>query len=131
MKFDNDWLDELSARARSTEHLRISYDMRTSEADGSQRMFNALEPGTVLPIHRHQKTAETVVIVRGRLRETFYDEHGTATETFVLSHEGGCVALQVPPGVWHNAESLEPGTVIFEAKDGAYEPLTECDLLKR
>lgn len=131
MKFDNDWLDELSARARSTERLLISYDMRTSEADGSQRMFNALEPGTVLPIHRHQKTAETVVIVRGRLRETFYDEHGTATETFVLSHEGGRVALQVPPGVWHNAESLEPGTVIFEAKDGAYEPLTECDLLKR
>ena len=131
MKFENDWLDELSARARSTERLRISYDMRTSEADGSQRMFNALEPGTVLPIHRHQKTAETVVIVRVRLRETFYDEHGTATETFVLSHEGGRVALQVPPGVWHNAESLEPGTVIFEAKDGAYEPLSECDLLKR
>ena len=131
MKFDSDWLDELSARARSTERLRISYDMRTSEADGSQRMFNALEPGTVLPIHRHQKTAETVVIVRGRLRETFYDEYGTATETFVLSHEGGRVALQVPPGVWHNAESLEPGTVIFEAKDGAYEPLSECDLLKR
>lgn len=129
MIIDNALLDRLSAQARRSPRLRMNYDLRTTSADGSQRMLNALEPGTVLPIHRHRATAETVVGIRGRLKETFYDDEGRPTGTFIVEPCGECPVLQVPAGVWHSSESLESGTVIFEAKDGAYEPLSDDDIL--
>ena len=86
-------------------------------------MLNALEPGTVLPIHRHRKSSETVVCLRGRLREIFYSDAGEVTEVIDLAPGSGCVAVNIPIGQWHTVESLESGTVILEAKDGPYEPL--------
>ena len=93
-------------------------------------MLNALEPGTVLPIHRHMKSSETVVCLRGRLVEEFYDEHGMiCTESIELSPGGPVVALNIPIGQWHTVKVLESGTVILECKDGAYEPLGEGDVM--
>ena len=80
MKIDKTILDELTAKAKTGERLRMNLDMRTSSDDTSQRMLNALEPGTIVPIHRHCFTAETVIIVRGKVKEIFYDDNGNVTE---------------------------------------------------
>ena len=130
MKITQEILDNLTAQAKSSERLRMSLDLRTSADDQSQRMLNAVEQGTPLPIHRHRTTAETVVIVRGRMIERFYDDAGTLTEEILMEVGGNCPILQIPAGQWHGIEVLESGTVIFEAKDGAYAPLTEEDLMK-
>lgn len=122
-------MDGLSARAREAERLRMNLDMRTSAADSSQRMLNALEPGTVLPIHRHRSTTETCIVLRGAMIEIFYDDLGRETARHELRAGSDCVGLSVPAGQWHKAVCLEPGTVIFEAKDGAYEPTTPADIL--
>lgn len=104
-------------------------DLRNSASDGSQRMLNALEPGSVLPIHRHQKTSETVVCLRGKLVWEFYDEmERICTDYIELSPKGQVVALNVPAGQWHTVRALESGSVILECKDGAYEPLGEEDI---
>ena len=93
-------------------------------------MLNALEPGTPLPIHRHRKSSETVVCLRGHLREIFYDDAGAVTEVIDLAPGSDCVALCIPIGQWHGVEVLESGTVILECKDGAYEPLGEEDMME-
>lgn len=105
-------------------------DLRNSPADNSQRMLNALEPGTPLPIHRHMKSSETVVCLRGHLREIFYDDGGEVTEVIDLAPNSDCVALCIPIGQWHGVEVLESGTVILECKDGAYEPLGEGEVMR-
>lgn len=92
-------------------------------------MLNALEPGTVLPIHRHTKSSETMVMVRGELIERFYDDDGKLTQEVLMQAGGENVLLQIPVGQWHSLEVLEEGTIIFEAKDGAYEPLNESDIM--
>ena len=107
----------------------MNRDLRNSSADGSQRMLNAIEPGSPLPIHRHMKSSETVVVLRGHLREIFYDDAGKVTELIDLAPGSECVALQIPLGQWHTVEVLESGTVILECKEGAYEPLGEEDIL--
>lgn len=131
MIIDNRLLNALSSQAKASPRLRQNYDLRTSPADGSQRMLNALEPGTELPIHRHTKSIETMVLVRGSLKEFFYDDEGNLTDTFYL--QAGCEnpMLQISVGQWHSLEVLEEGTVVFEAKDGKYEPLKEDELMKR
>lgn len=93
-------------------------------------MLNALEPGTVLPIHRHTKSSETVVCLRGHLREVFYNDKREVTDVVDLAPGGECVALNIPIGQWHTVRALESGTVILECKDGAYEPLGEGDILR-
>lgn len=122
-------MDELTAQAKASPRLRINRDLRNSSADGSQRMLNAIEPGSPLPIHRHMKSSETVVVLRGHLREIFYDDAGEVTEVIDLAPGSECVALQIPLGQWHTVEVLESGTVILECKDGAYEPIEEEDIL--
>ena len=122
-------LDNLSAEAKESPRLRMNYDLRNSAEDGSQRMLNALEPGTVLPIHRHTASSEIVTIVRGAIREYFYDENGKQTEVITLRFGEGVPVLVVPKGVWHNLECLEPGTIIYESKDGAYEPMKAEDVM--
>ena len=108
----------------------MNYDLRNSEADGSQRMLNAIEPGSPLPIHRHRHTSETVVCLRGRLVWEFYDElERICTETIELSPNGQVIALNIPAGQWHTVRALESGSVILEMKEGAYEPLGEEDIL--
>ena len=130
MKITQEILDNLTAQAKASERLRMSMDLRTSGEDQSQRMLNAVEPGTPLPIHRHRGSAETVVIVRGRLKERFYNDAGEMTEEILMEVGGDCSVLQIPAGQWHDIDVLESGTVIFEAKDGAYAPLGEEDLMK-
>lgn len=130
MKITQALLYDLTAQAKASPRLRMNYDLRNSSADGSQRMLNAIEPGSPLPIHRHMKSSETVVCLRGRLREVFFDEAGSVIDTIDLTPSGPVVALNIPIGQWHTVEVLESGTVILEAKDGAYHPLEEDEIWK-
>ncbi len=129
MIFDNRFFSSLSERARASERLRINYDLRTSTDDQSQRMFNALEPGTIFTIHRHQNTSETVIVLRGVLREDFYNDDGELTSSYILKAGTDHFILQVPIGQWHTLTCLESGTILFNAKDGAYSPVTMDDTL--
>lgn len=129
MVIDNKVLDELTARAKASPRLRQNFDLRNTPEDQSQRMLNALEPGTIMPIHRHRTSSETVTCVRGHFVEHFYDENGTVTDTFDMV-PGGLV-INVPKGQWHNLESMESGTILLEAKNGKWEPLGEEDILKK
>ena len=120
--FDNTFLDALMAAAAESPRLRMNHDLRNSSADTSQRMLNALLPGTVVPVHRHEATAETVVCLRGRLWEVIYEEVDNKfreVSRHLLCPAEGCHGMQVPAGAWHTIEVLEP-SIIFEAKDGAY-----------
>ena len=127
MIIDQQALDELTARAKDSPRLRMNLDLRNSPADQSQRMLNAIEPGTVLPIHRHRTTSETVVCIRGHFEEYFYDVSGARTA--VVDMVPGGNVLNIPIGWWHSLRSLESGTVLLEVKDGAYEPIGEEDIL--
>ena len=154
MKIDNALLDNLTAQAKASPRLRMNMDLRDSAEDSSQRMLNALEPGTVLPIHRHRKTSETVAILRGRAVQYLYDDEGRETGSVLLApcgagsyaslqrlrrsdHVAGAPrndveavpAMQVEMGQWHRLEALESGTVIVEFKNGAYEPIGPEDVL--
>lgn len=91
-------------------------------------MLNVLMSDTVIPIHRHRETSETVVVCRGAIREEFYDDQGHKTEEFILRAGGECPAIQVPKGVFHTTVCLEDGSIIFEAKDGAYKPISPEDV---
>jgi cupin fold WbuC family metalloprotein len=109
----------------------MNLDLRNSADDQSQRMLNAIEPGSPLPIHRHRHTSETVVCLRGRLVWEFYDElERICTETIELSPNGQVVALNIPAGQWHTVRALESGSVILEMKEGAYEPIGPEDILE-
>lgn len=131
MKITKALLDKLTEEAKASPRLRMNMDLRNGEGDTSQRMLNALEPGTILPIHRHRNTTETVVCLRGRLVEDYYDElDRVCTEAIELSPNGPVVALNIPAGQWHSVRVLESGTVILEMKNGSYEPLREEDILK-
>ena len=131
MKITQAVLDKLTAEAKASPRLRMNLDLRNSAEDQSQRMLNAIEPGSVVPIHRHQKSSETVVCLRGRLVEEFYDElERICTERIELSPNGPVVALNIPAGQWHTVHALESGTVILEMKDGKYETIQDCDVLK-
>lgn len=131
MKITQAILDNLTELAKASPRLRMNYDLRDSDGDTSQRMLNALEPGTVLPIHRHQKTSETVVCLRGRLVEEYYDElERICTETIELSPSGPVVALNIPAGQWHTVRAIESGTIILEIKNGVYEPISDVDILQ-
>ena len=131
MKITQTILDDLTAQAKASPRLRMNMDLRNSAEDKSQRMLNAIEPGSPLPIHRHQHSSETVVCLRGRLVEEFYDDLEMAcTESIELSPNGPVVALNIPIGQWHTVRSLESGTVILEGKDGAYEPLGQEDIIE-
>ena len=124
MKITQTILDKLTAEAKESPRLRMNMDLRNSSEDQSQRMLNAIEPGSQLPIHRHQKTSETVVCLRGRLVWEFYDElERICTERIELSPGGEVVALNVPAGQWHTVKALESGSVVLEVKDGPYESL--------
>ena len=124
-------LDRLTEEAKASPRLRKNLDLRNSGDDCPQRMLNAIEPGSPVPIHRHRKSSETVVCLRGRLVEEFYDEQERrCTETFELTPNGQNVALNIPAGQWHTVRSLESGTVIMEMKNGLYEPLSDEDILK-
>lgn len=129
MKIDSTLLDNLTAQAKANPRLRQSFDLRTTPDDNSQRMLNAMEPGTVMPIHRHRNTSETMIMVRGKLIERFYDDDGNLIDEFLMEPSGEYPMIQIEAGLWHSLEVLESGTIIFEAKDGKYMPLGEEDIM--
>ncbi len=128
MLLDDNLLNEVAAEAKTSERLRMNRDMRNSPADTSQRMLNALEVGTVLPIHRHTTTSETQLLLRGKIDVMFYDDLGHETQRFRLDPYNGMYGVDIPIGQWHSLEVIEPA-VIFEAKDGPYKPLAPEDIL--
>ena len=128
MIITKDILDELTEKAKASPRLRCNLDLRNSADDNSQRMLNALEPGTIMPIHRHKGSSETCVCVRGHFEEYFYDTEGRLTETVDMVPGG--VVLNIEKGQWHSLKCLESGTILLEAKDGAYHPLDEDEIWK-
>jgi len=123
-------LDELTAQAKASPRLRMNMDLRNGPEDGSQRMLNAIEPGSPMPIHRHKFTSETVVCLRGRIVEEFYDElERICTDRIELTPGGPTFLVNVPAGQWHTVRALESGSVLLECKDGKYEPLGPEDIL--
>jgi cupin fold WbuC family metalloprotein len=130
MVINKDILDKLTIQAKSNPRLRQAMDLRNSPEDGSQRMLNALEPGTVMPIHRHHASSETVIILRGRIRWMFYDEDGNETESILLDGNGDIRMLNVERDRWHSLECIE-SAVLFECKNGAYAPLADDEIFTK
>ena len=132
MIIDKQLLDTLSAQAKASPRLRLAYDLRNTPEDNSQRMLNALEPGTVMPIHRHRKSSESICMVRGKMIMRLYDDNGNVTDEFVMAplSNPSVPMIHVEAGQWHSLEVLEEGTVVFEVKDGKYEPLQEDEIMK-
>ncbi len=128
MLFNQEFLNTLCEQAKENPRLRVNYDLRNSASDTSQRMLNALCPGTIVPIHRHPDTTEVMMVVRGSVCEHFYDAEGNLMESFFLRAGENCL-IKIPAGQFHNLECLEEGTVIFEAKDGGYVPIQPEDVL--
>ena len=126
---DNILLNSLTEEAKASPRLRKNLDLRNVGESQSQRMLNAIEPGSLVPVHRHRSSMETVVCIRGHIRQIFYDDNGEVVETVDLMPGGDVAAVNIPMGQWHTVEVLESGTVIMEFKDGPYEPLQECDIL--
>ena len=129
VKIDTVLLDSLTAQAKLSPRLRMNYDLRTSSADTSQRMLNAIEPESVVPVHRHRKTSETMVVLRGSVVEEFYDDAGVCVEKIEMCAGSDVCVLNIPAGTWHTLRSMESGTVILEMKDGPFEPIGECDIM--
>ena len=121
----------LTAQAQSSPRLRMHYDLRDSVDDESQRMLNAIEPGTVIPVHRHTGTSEDVVVLRGRAEELFFDGQGNETGHWLLVPGSDTPAIHVPRGQYHTCRSLESGTVIIEFKNTKYDPETTEDFLHK
>lgn len=121
--------DAILKQAMESPRKRMHYDLRTQAEDPqwkdtSQRLLNVLMPETVIPIHRHTDTSETVIICRGAVREEFYDDQGNKIAEFLLEAGGDCPGVQVPKGMYHTCVCLIPGSVIFEARDRAYDSET-------
>lgn len=130
MLINDELLNELQQEALASPRLRMHRDMRNSPEDGSQRMLNALEMGTILPIHRHRTTSEMQVLLRGKIDVMFYNDNGEEIQRYRLDPKNGTYAVNIPIGQWHNLEVLESGSVIFEAKDGSYVPMAQEDVLE-
>lgn len=131
MKITQALLDNLTEQAKASLRLRMNLDLRNSAEDQSQRMLNAIEPGSIVPIHRHQNTSETIVCLRGRIVAELYDELSRiCKEAIELTPNGQTVAVNIPAGQWHTARAAESGTIIMEFKDGPYEPQRDEDILR-
>ena len=129
MLIDNNLLDSVTAKAKVSDRLRMNFNLHDSLDAKAQRLLNALEPGTVLPIHRHQHTAETYIVLRGAIKVLFYNDDRVLTDEFMVDPLEGVYGLHIPIGQWHTLEVLESGTMIFEVKDGPYTPMGPEDLM--
>lgn len=128
-KIDDELLNKVSQKAKESPRLRMNYNFHEHLDDKVQRLLNALEPGTLLPVHRHRHTAETYILLRGKIKVLFYNDQRELQEEGILSSEEGNYGVHIPAGQWHTLEVLETGSVIFEVKDGPYTPLTSADIL--
>lgn len=129
MKLDKELLDQISQKAKESPRLRMNYNLHDSLDSKAQRLFNALEPGTILPIHRHQNTDETYILIRGKIEVIFYDNDKNIVDRFIIDRETDTFGVHIPKGTWHTLEVLESGSVIFEVKEGPYQPISENDIL--
>lgn len=123
-------LDKTTELAKASPRLRMNYNIHDSFEDSVQRMFNALEPGTIVPVARHPYSNETLIILRGKLRVLIYDDKKNIIEDVVIAPNTENIGYHIPKGTWHNVESLEYGTLCFETREGPYLPVAEEDLLK-
>ena len=130
MVIDKVFLDRLTEKAKASPRKRMHYDLRDDENDLSMRMLNAMEPETVIPIHRHNETTEEIVVLRGEVEEILYDDQGNEQEHYYLKAGGDAMACRVPIGQYHTCRSLKSGTVIIEFKRGMYDPSTTEDFLQ-
>ena len=130
MKLDKELLDQITTQAQASPRLRMNYNLHTTLDANVQRMFNALEPGTVMPIHRHKNADETYIVVRGCIKVMFYDNDRTLKDAFILNPLEGSYGVHIPRGEWHTLEVIETGTVIFEVKEGPYTPITPEDIME-
>lgn len=121
-------LDKISTEAKENSRLRMNYNLHTSLDSKTQRLLNALEIGTVLPIHRHPHTDETYILLRGQIDVLFYDDAGLEIECFELDSKIGTYGIQIPMGQWHTVK-IKVSSVIFEVKEGPYRPLKPEDIL--
>ena len=128
MIIDDQLLDKVAAKAEESPRLRMNYNLHDSLEAKAQRLINVLLPGSPLPIHRHRHTAETYVILRGKMFVVFYNDMGAQTERYLLDPTQGNYGVQIPAGQWHGIEVIEP-SAIFEVKDGPYTPLEPEDIL--
>ena len=129
MLIDKKLLDTVTSKARESDRLRMNYNFHESLDAKAQRLLNALEPGTELPIHRHQHTAETYIVLRGAIKVLFYNDDRVLSDEFMVDPLEGVYGLHIPIGQWHTLEVLESGTMIFEVKDGPYTPMGPEDLM--
>lgn len=120
MVITKDMLDELTVRAKASPRLRMNYNFHQSLDEKCHRFLNAVEPGTVVPIHRHPTKDETFIVLRGRVRVSTYHDDGSLIDSVVLSNEDERYGVNIPKNVWHSLESLETGSVIFECKEGPF-----------
>ena len=122
-------LDETNRKASESPRLRMNYNLHESFEDSVQRMFNALEPGTIVPIARHPYSSETLIMLRGKLRVLIYDDDKNIIENVVIAPDSDNIGYHIPKGTWHKVESLEHGTICFETREGPYVPVAEEDIL--
>jgi cupin fold WbuC family metalloprotein len=130
MIIDKDLLDKVSEQAKASSRMRMNYNFHQSLDEKCHRFLNAVEPGTVVPIHRHPTKDESFVILRGKVRVTTHNDDGSIIEDVVLSQESGNYGVDIPKGVWHKLESLESGSIIFECKEGPFVPHEEDGILE-
>lgn len=128
MIIDDSLLDKVTAEAQASPRLRMNYNLHDCLDAKAQRLINVLLPGTILPIHRHRHTAETYVLLRGKMFVVFYDDMGGQIERYLLDPAIGNYGVQIPAGQWHTIEVIEP-SAIFEVKDGPYTPLQPEDMM--
>jgi len=130
MLIDDNLLDKVTEQAKASERLRMNYNLHDSLEAKAQRLLNALEPGTMLPVHRHRHTAETYMVLRGSMKVLFYNDEKVLANACVVNPSEKVYGVHIPAGQWHTLEVLESGTVIFEVKDGPYAPFQPEDILK-
>lgn len=129
MLLNHQLLEEITEQARQNPRLRMNYNLHDSLDAKAQRLFNAMEPGTVLPVHRHRNTSETYILIRGAIRVLLYDDNKTLISSYEISDKNDNFGFHIPKGQWHTLKVLESGTVIFEVKEGPYAPLSDEDIL--
>lgn len=128
MLINDELLDKVTAEAQISLRLRMNFNLHENFDAKAQRLINVLLPGTILPIHRHRHTAETYILIRGKMFVVFYDETGAQTHRFLLDPTTGNYGVQIPKRQWHIVEIIEP-SAIFEVKDGPYTPLSPEDMM--
>lgn len=126
---NDQFLDEITHQACESPRLRMNFNLHESYQSNAQKIINSLEPGTEIPIHRHKNFSETYIVLRGSIKVFFYADDKALINSYILDPCEGRYGLEIPAGIYHNLVVIEPGTAIFEAKDGPYIPADTEDIL--